>query len=92
MEIFRGATENIGTIQQKTYTMRDTKQLKMSPEKMETHLTSKHVERRLEKFQKRLSAGSLATQTEVKEYKSIARDINDAIMCGIKSTRRHNTG
>ena len=40
LEMFRGATENLGTIQQKPFTMRDTEQLKMFTEKMETHLTS----------------------------------------------------
>ena len=59
---------------------------------METHLTSKQVELQLEKFQKRLSAGNLATQTEVKEYESITRDIDDAIRCSIKVARCHNTG
>ena len=64
--------------------MRDTEQLRIFTEKMETHLTSKQVERRLETFQKRLSAGNLATRTEVKEYEIIARDVDDAIRCGIK--------
>ena len=91
-ELFRGATENLGTIQQKPFTMRDTEQLKMFTEKMETHLTSKRVEQRLEAFQKGLTEGNLALRTEVTEYERIARDVNDATRCGIKAARRHKTG
>ena len=40
-ELFRGATDNLGRIQQKPFTMRDTEQLRIFAEKMETHLTSK---------------------------------------------------
>ena len=85
-ELFRGATENLGTIQQKPFTMRNTEQLKTFIEKMETYLTSKRVEQRLEAFQKGLSEGNLASRTEVEEYERIARDVDDAIRCGIKAT------
>ena len=64
-ELFHGATENLGMIQQKPFTMQDTEQLKNFTEKMETHLTNKQVERRLEDFQKGLSKGNLATMTTV---------------------------
>ena len=79
-------------IHQKPFTMRDTEQLKMFTEKMETHLTSKRVEQRLEAFQKGLTEGNLASRSEVEEYERIARDVDDAIRCGIKAARRHNTG
>ena len=36
-EFFRGVTKNLGTIQQKPFTMRDTKQLKMFTINMENH-------------------------------------------------------
>ena len=91
-ELFRGETENLGTIQQKPFTMQDTKQLKIFTEKMETHLASKQVEQRLEAFRKLLTEGNLATRTEVAEYERIARAVDDAIRYGIKSARRHNTG
>ena len=61
-ELFRGSTENLETIQQKTFTMCDTEQLKIFTEKMETHLTIKQVERRLEEFKKIFSTGNLATR------------------------------
>ena len=64
----------------------------MFTEKMETHLTSKRVEQRLEAFQKGIIEGNLASRSEVEEYERIARDVNDAIRCGIKAARRHNTG
>ena len=72
--------------------MRDTEQLKMFTETMETHLTSKRVEQRLEAFQKGLPEGNLASRTEVDEYERIAWDVDDEIRCGIKAVRRHNTG
>ena len=31
-------------------------------------------------------------RTKVKEYENIARDVDDAIRCGIKAAWRHNTG
>ena len=64
----------------------------MFTEKMETHLTSKRVDPRLEAFQKGLTEGNLASRSEVEEYERIARDVDDAIRCGIKAARRHNTG
>jgi hypothetical protein len=64
----------------------------MFTETMETYLTSKRVEQRLEAFQKGLTEGNLASQTEVEEYERIARDVDDAIRCGINAARRHNTG
>jgi hypothetical protein len=91
-ELFRGTTENLGTILQKPFTLQDTEQLKTFTEKMDTHMTSKRVEQRLEAFQKGLSEGNLASWTEVEEYERIARDVNDTIRCGIKAARRHNTG
>ena len=63
--------------------MRDTEQLKIFTEKLETHLASKQLERRLEAFRKLLTEGNLATRTEVAEYERIARDVDDAIRCGI---------
>ena len=59
--------------------MRDTEQLKIFTETMDTHLTSKRVEQRLEAFQKRLKEGNLASRSEVEEYERIARDVDDAI-------------
>ena len=59
---------------------------------METHLTSKHVEQKLEEFQKRLSSGNLVTTTKVDKYERIARNVDDAIRCVIKATWRHNMG
>jgi hypothetical protein len=64
----------------------------MFTEKMEYHLTSKRVEQRLEAFQKGLTEGHIASRKEVEEYERIARDVDDAIRCGIKAARRHNTG
>ena len=61
-------------------------------EKTNTHLTSKHVGRLLEDFQKGLSTGNLSTKTELEEYERIARDADDAIRCSIKEVHRHNTG
>ena len=66
--------------------MRDTEQLKMFTEKMETHLTSKRVDQRLEAFPKGLTEGNLASRSEVKEYERIARDVDNVIRCGIKAT------
>ena len=86
-ELLRSATENLGTLQQKPFTMRNTEQLKIFMDKMETHLTSKQVDQKLEEFHKQLSTGNLATTTEVKEYEHITCNVNDAIRCGIKAAR-----
>ena len=64
----------------------------MFTEKMETHLTSKRVKQRLEAFQKGLIEGNLASRSEVEKYEQIARDVDNAIRCGIKAARWHNTG
>ena len=57
-ELFRGSTENLETIQQKTFTMCDTEQLKIFTEKMETHLTIKQFERQSEEFKKYFQLGT----------------------------------
>ena len=40
-ELFRGVAENLGSIQQKTFTMRDTTKLKLFTEVMEKHLVAR---------------------------------------------------
>ena len=42
-ELYRGVTENLGSIPQKPFTMRDTSKLKMVPKIMEEHLVSREV-------------------------------------------------
>ena len=50
-ELFRGVTENLGSIQQKPFTMRDTSKLKLFTEVMEEHLVKQNLERRLGRLQ-----------------------------------------
>ena len=91
-ELFRGVTEKIGSIPQKPFTMRDTSKLKMFIEIMEEHLVSKKVERRLERLQRSIPEGAIATAAQVAEYEKIARDVDAAMKAGIAASSRSNVG
>ena len=91
-ELFRGATENLGSIQQKPFTMRDTTQLKTFTDTVEKHLVEQSVESRLGSLQRSIPEGAIATPLHVAEYEKIARDVDAAMKAGIAASSRKNVG
>ena len=91
-ELFRGVTENLGSIPQKPFTMRDTSKLKEFTRIMEEHLVEQFVERCLGCLQRSILEGAIATGDQVEEYEKIARDVDAAMKAGIAASSRPNVG
>ena len=70
--------------------MIDMDQLKLFTEKMEGHLEAENVDQGLTNFQEQLSDSAITSKKEVKIYEHIARDVDNAIRCGLHTARRPN--